>query len=341
MRVTTNTQTDQAPGQVRHVRQPWRHRGPCARHARILPAPIRVAFAGCPDRGLPARPIRQLQPAPLRSLAPARQIIDESLKGFDDRYHLYAWSLPAPFVLLTPQGLYSVRHARPDGQGQRATGRSGEVRVQHQPGADDVQPGRDGQSVAGRAGKRHQVDGVDPQQAAGDARSSAQPAIVFTRSPRPTCRSTTLSCRCSMRRASRSGSAAAGKPEYPQERRLSRARSPARRSRGQPVGEKEVIRNHGFEGGRRVRRTGRLRRPSSDRLMRGRMSSTLYLAPTTESVLAHIVESTCAVSPRAPACSADLPVAFGRRDPPASPQPWRRHRGALPPVLQLERRGLV
>lgn len=36
------------------------------------------------------------------------QLIEESLKGFDDRYHLYSWSLPpAPFVFLTPQGLYS------------------------------------------------------------------------------------------------------------------------------------------------------------------------------------------------------------------------------------------
>ena len=35
------------------------------------------------------------------------QAIEESLKGFDDRYHLYAWTLPAPFVLLTPQGLYA------------------------------------------------------------------------------------------------------------------------------------------------------------------------------------------------------------------------------------------
>jgi hypothetical protein len=35
------------------------------------------------------------------------QVIEESMKGFDDRYHLYAWSLPVPFVLLTPQGLYS------------------------------------------------------------------------------------------------------------------------------------------------------------------------------------------------------------------------------------------
>jgi len=35
------------------------------------------------------------------------QIVEESLKGFDDRYHLYAWSLPVPYALLTPQGLYS------------------------------------------------------------------------------------------------------------------------------------------------------------------------------------------------------------------------------------------
>jgi hypothetical protein len=35
------------------------------------------------------------------------QAIEDSLKGFDDRYHLYAWTLPAPFVLLTPQGLYA------------------------------------------------------------------------------------------------------------------------------------------------------------------------------------------------------------------------------------------
>lgn len=35
------------------------------------------------------------------------QILEENMKGFDDRYHLYAWSLLSPFVLLTPQGLYA------------------------------------------------------------------------------------------------------------------------------------------------------------------------------------------------------------------------------------------
>jgi hypothetical protein len=35
------------------------------------------------------------------------QILEESLKGFDDKYHYYAWSLAAPYVLLTPHGLYS------------------------------------------------------------------------------------------------------------------------------------------------------------------------------------------------------------------------------------------
>lgn len=36
------------------------------------------------------------------------QVLESALKGFDDRYHFYAWTLPAPFVLLGPQGLYSI-----------------------------------------------------------------------------------------------------------------------------------------------------------------------------------------------------------------------------------------
>lgn len=35
------------------------------------------------------------------------EVIETALKGFDDRYHLYSWMLPAPFVLLGPQGIYS------------------------------------------------------------------------------------------------------------------------------------------------------------------------------------------------------------------------------------------
>jgi hypothetical protein len=34
------------------------------------------------------------------------EIIETSLKGFDDRYHYYAWSLSMPYVLLSPQGIY-------------------------------------------------------------------------------------------------------------------------------------------------------------------------------------------------------------------------------------------
>lgn len=34
------------------------------------------------------------------------QVLEEAMKGFDDRYHFYAWSLPVPFVLLSPLGLY-------------------------------------------------------------------------------------------------------------------------------------------------------------------------------------------------------------------------------------------
>jgi hypothetical protein len=41
-----------------------------------------------------------------RSPRPDQQL-ENYLKGFDDHYHLFAWtSLPAPYVLLTPQGLY-------------------------------------------------------------------------------------------------------------------------------------------------------------------------------------------------------------------------------------------
>jgi hypothetical protein len=35
------------------------------------------------------------------------QVIEAALKGFDDRYHLYSWTLPAASVLLSPQGVYS------------------------------------------------------------------------------------------------------------------------------------------------------------------------------------------------------------------------------------------
>ncbi len=35
------------------------------------------------------------------------QVLELAMKGFDERYHLYAWSLPAPYVLLGPNGLYT------------------------------------------------------------------------------------------------------------------------------------------------------------------------------------------------------------------------------------------
>lgn len=35
------------------------------------------------------------------------QVLENALKGFDDRYHFYAWMLPAPYVLISPQGVYS------------------------------------------------------------------------------------------------------------------------------------------------------------------------------------------------------------------------------------------
>ncbi len=34
------------------------------------------------------------------------QVIETALKGLDDRYHYYAWALPWPYVLLSPQGIH-------------------------------------------------------------------------------------------------------------------------------------------------------------------------------------------------------------------------------------------
>jgi hypothetical protein len=35
------------------------------------------------------------------------EVVETALKGFDDRFHYYAWSLPIPYVLLSPNGVYS------------------------------------------------------------------------------------------------------------------------------------------------------------------------------------------------------------------------------------------
>jgi hypothetical protein len=36
------------------------------------------------------------------------EVLAEGMKGFDDRFHFYAWSLPTPYVLLSPQGIYTL-----------------------------------------------------------------------------------------------------------------------------------------------------------------------------------------------------------------------------------------
>ena len=44
------------------------------------------------------------------------QVLEEGMKGFDDRYHLYAWTLPVPFVMLSPQGIYTLTTRDQTGQ---------------------------------------------------------------------------------------------------------------------------------------------------------------------------------------------------------------------------------
>lgn len=44
------------------------------------------------------------------------QVLEAALKGFDDRYHLYAWTLPVPFALIGPQGVYTLTTRDQKGQ---------------------------------------------------------------------------------------------------------------------------------------------------------------------------------------------------------------------------------
>jgi hypothetical protein len=44
------------------------------------------------------------------------EVLEEGMKGFDDRYHLYAWTLPVPYVLLSPQGIYTLTTRDQTGQ---------------------------------------------------------------------------------------------------------------------------------------------------------------------------------------------------------------------------------
>ncbi len=44
------------------------------------------------------------------------EVLAEGMKGFDDRYHFYAWSLPVPYVLLSPQGVYTLTTRDQTGQ---------------------------------------------------------------------------------------------------------------------------------------------------------------------------------------------------------------------------------
>jgi hypothetical protein len=44
------------------------------------------------------------------------EVLVEGMKGFDDRYHFYAWTSPAPFVMLSPQGIYTLTTRDQTGQ---------------------------------------------------------------------------------------------------------------------------------------------------------------------------------------------------------------------------------
>lgn len=53
----------------------------------------------------------------------ADQVLARSLKGLDDRYRLYSYTLPAPHVLLTPSGLYVLTAMLQEGKIRYENGR--------------------------------------------------------------------------------------------------------------------------------------------------------------------------------------------------------------------------
>ena len=44
------------------------------------------------------------------------QVLETAFKGLDDRYHYYAWSLPVPYALLTPHGIFAFTARDQTGQ---------------------------------------------------------------------------------------------------------------------------------------------------------------------------------------------------------------------------------
>ena len=81
----------------------------------MAPASFFLVSLGCLLGGIIASSIGTINMNRWMREPRADQVLARALKGFDDRYRLYSYTLPAPHVLLTPAGLYVLTAMRQEG----------------------------------------------------------------------------------------------------------------------------------------------------------------------------------------------------------------------------------
>ena len=81
----------------------------------MAPAGFILVSLGCLLGGIMASSIGVLNMNRWIREPRADQVLARGLKGFDDRYRLYNYTLPAPHVLLTPTGVYVLTAMLQDG----------------------------------------------------------------------------------------------------------------------------------------------------------------------------------------------------------------------------------
>ena len=154
MRVTYQHQTDQAPGEVRHLCEPWA--ASQSLPAAWSPPSSLASFGSLWSPSSLGFLLAQYGNYNLRRYGRSPrpdQILEESMKGFDDRYHLYC--LVAARAVRPARPRRGCTASSPATRPARSAcnGLAMEDWLQPQPRADDVQPGRDGQPDPGGPGR--------------------------------------------------------------------------------------------------------------------------------------------------------------------------------------------
>ena len=105
------------------------------------------------------------------------QIIEKELKGLDDKYHFYAWSLPVPYVLLSPQGVYAFATRDQGGkvsvEGSRWSSKFNAARIFFAFAQEGLgNPGAEAAEMAGRLEKWIKTKAPEME-------APVQPAVLF------------------------------------------------------------------------------------------------------------------------------------------------------------------